>query len=212
MISTRLYKDRYTAKEYADLAVWCNQNGAVIADKGDYYEAAALPAPTLAERRSRALAMAQTAFAARRDAVRWVGGYGFDCAPEDITNFMAAYTPLLVAGAGSTQYKVWLTDSAKGIVTLTLDEMTAVYREVRASQLEAYAWYERTRKAIEAADSADALAAVLAEMTAESTDTSSAEMACAGDSADATTAGVADGDRADDASSAEMASAEETQP
>ena len=29
----------YTNKEYADLAVYCNKNGVIIEDKGDYLEA-----------------------------------------------------------------------------------------------------------------------------------------------------------------------------
>lgn len=116
------------------------------------------PPPTpLAQLKADALDRAKTTFAARRDAVRWIGGYGFDCAAEDITNFMAAYTPLLVAGKGTAQYKVHLTDSAKGIVTLTLADLTAVYTAVRTSQLEAYAWYERVRANIENAQSADEL-------------------------------------------------------
>lgn len=121
------------------------------------------PSTPLAQLKADALDRAKTAFAARRDAVRWIGGYGFDCAAEDITNFMAAYTPLLVAGEGTAQYKVHLTDSAKGIVTLTLADMTAVYTAVRTSQLEDYAWYERVRTSIENAQSADRLDALCRE-------------------------------------------------
>ena len=36
----------YTDKQYADLAVYCNNNGKVIEDKGDYLEAVNLPEPT----------------------------------------------------------------------------------------------------------------------------------------------------------------------
>ena len=38
MIGTRLYKGQYTSKQYADTAVWCNQNNAHLEDKGTYYE------------------------------------------------------------------------------------------------------------------------------------------------------------------------------
>ena len=43
MLGTKLYKGKYTNKEYADLAVWCNTNNATIEDKGDYYECVAIP-------------------------------------------------------------------------------------------------------------------------------------------------------------------------
>ena len=40
----------YTNKEYADLAVYCNENGKVIEDKGDYLEAVNPPEPSDEER------------------------------------------------------------------------------------------------------------------------------------------------------------------
>ena len=39
----------YTNAQYADLAVYCNNNGKVIEDKGDYLEAVNLPEPTVEE-------------------------------------------------------------------------------------------------------------------------------------------------------------------
>ena len=39
----------YTNKQYADLAVFCNENGLIIEDKGDYLEAVNLPEPTVEE-------------------------------------------------------------------------------------------------------------------------------------------------------------------
>ena len=49
MIGTKLYKGKFTNKEYADLAVWCNANNATIEDKGEYYEVVAIPVPALDE-------------------------------------------------------------------------------------------------------------------------------------------------------------------
>ena len=49
MLGTKLYKGKYTNKEYADLACWCNANNATIEDKGEYYECVAIPAPSLDE-------------------------------------------------------------------------------------------------------------------------------------------------------------------
>ena len=92
-------------------------------------------------------------FAQKRDTIRWldINGkkYGFDCASEDITNFMAAYTPLLIAGTGTVFYKVWLSETEKGIVELTAENMTAVYTAVRSGQMAAYAWYEAKKAEIQ---------------------------------------------------------------
>lgn len=60
MLGTKLYKGQYTNKEYADLAVWCNANGATIEDMGDYYECKALPAPSLEELKTAKLAAVDT--------------------------------------------------------------------------------------------------------------------------------------------------------
>ena len=45
----KLYKNEMTNTQYADLAVYCNNNGKVIEDKGDYLEAVNLPEPTVEE-------------------------------------------------------------------------------------------------------------------------------------------------------------------
>ena len=99
-------------------------------------------------------------FAKRRDAVRWINlpsgnRYGFDCAVEDISNFMAAYTPLLIAGSGETGYKVWKSETEKGLVILTFADMQAAYTYVRESQLSAYAWLSASQAKINAVTEAD---------------------------------------------------------
>lgn len=44
MLGTKLYKGKYTNKEYADLAVACNKAGNLtIEDKGDYFEVVEIP-------------------------------------------------------------------------------------------------------------------------------------------------------------------------
>lgn len=40
-------KDGMTNKQYADLAVYCNQNGLIIEDKGEYLESVNPPKPTV---------------------------------------------------------------------------------------------------------------------------------------------------------------------
>ena len=99
-------------------------------------------------------------FANRRDAVRWINlpsgnRYGFDCAVEDISNFMAAYTPLLIAETGETEYKVWKSETEKGLVILTFADMQAAYTYVRESQLSAYAWLSSSQTKINAVTEAD---------------------------------------------------------
>ena len=99
-------------------------------------------------------------FANRRDSVRWINlpsgnRYGFDCAVEDISNFMAAYTPLLIAGSGETGYKVWKSEAEKGLVILPFADMQAAYDYVRESQLSAYAWLASSQAKINAVTETD---------------------------------------------------------
>lgn len=112
---------------------------------------------TLDKAKERYISSAGSEFAKRRDAIRWVDGYGYDCQSEDITNFMAAFTPLLVAGSGSVYYKVWLTETTKGVVERNYEQMLAVYTAVRTSQLEAYSWYEGIKAQLNAATTIEEL-------------------------------------------------------
>ena len=57
----------YTNKEYADLAVYCNRNGLIIEDKGDYLEAVNPPEPTDEQKAAEARAKRDR----RINAIRW---------------------------------------------------------------------------------------------------------------------------------------------
>ena len=113
--------------------------------------------PSLDELKNIKLNQSGAEFAKRRDAIRWVDGYGFDCAVDDITNFMAAFTPLLVAKTGTVFYKVWVDEHTKGIAELSYTQMQAAYDTVRNSQMSAYAWYETIKAQILACQTADEL-------------------------------------------------------
>ena len=47
MIGKKLYKNNQDdMAQYMETAIWCNENGAHIEDKGEYYEVVENPAPT----------------------------------------------------------------------------------------------------------------------------------------------------------------------
>lgn len=50
MIGTKFYKGKYDLDEYAYVTEWCNNNHAMIVDKGEYYEVVPVPAPTKKEK------------------------------------------------------------------------------------------------------------------------------------------------------------------
>lgn len=123
--------------------------------------------PSLDELKEVKLNEAGELFAQKRDAIRWVkiddtNTYGFDCASEDITNFLAAYTFLdtQVEKSNTTMYKIWLDKENKGIVELNLEQMSKVFNDVRTSQFEAYAWYENIKQQINNCQSKEDLNAI----------------------------------------------------
>lgn len=165
MIGTKLYKGQFENSEYADLAVWCNMNGsATIVDKGEYYECVNIE-PSLEDLREQALSALGEEFVKRRDAIRWIeissGTYGFDCATEDMTNFFSALKGFdFDETLESTFYKVWLTETSKGLIQLTKADFAIIYNAVRTSQLNDYAWYETTKEQILSAQSKEDLPAL----------------------------------------------------
>lgn len=99
-------------------------------------------------------------FVKRRDTIRFINlpsgnRYGFDCAPEDITNFMASYTPLLVAQSGSTGYNVWLDNEEKNFVILDYADFAFCYKYVSDSQKQDYVWYKSSKAKLLAVSEAD---------------------------------------------------------
>lgn len=146
-----------------DAVKWAEENGAYILQNGTKFTIVAVPAPSLEELKQAKHNAAGAAFAAKRDAIRFVklsdgNTYGFDCANEDITNFFASWKA--AEKDGQTPYKVWMNETTKGMIMLPLADFDTVFDAVRDSQLEAYAWYNATAAAIAAATSKEELEAI----------------------------------------------------
>lgn len=60
MLGTQIKKPVEDLEAYSKCAKWCNENRAYIEDKGDYYEAVAIPEPTEKELSAQALAQAKS--------------------------------------------------------------------------------------------------------------------------------------------------------
>ena len=164
-IGDKIYKnDKEAMNNYADVANACNTNQWLIVDKGDFYEIVKQPEPTLAELKAEKHNEAGALFAHKRDAIRQVqisdgNTYGFDCANEDITNFLTSWEAAKISG--STPYKVWVNSNAKTLIVMQLDDFTTVFNAVRTSQLEAYAWYNSVDAQIQAATTKEELEAII---------------------------------------------------
>lgn len=106
-------------------------------------------------------------FANKRDCIRWVEchdnkTYGFDCENEDIVNFLASWKSV-ENNDTETSYKVWITDTIKGLVQLNNADFNNVYKIVRQSQFEAYLWYENIKSDILKAQTKEELEKIIIE-------------------------------------------------
>ena len=164
MLGTKLYKGKFTNEEYFNASEWCEPNGCMIVDKGEYYEVVEIPTPSLEELKATKHNAAGVAFAAKRDAIRFVkvsdgNTYGFDCANEDITNFFASWKA--AERDGQAPYKVWHNETTKGMIIMQLADFDTVFDVVRESQIAAYGWYETIAARIVAATTKEELESIV---------------------------------------------------
>lgn len=165
MLGTKLYKNNTDdMARYTEIAMACNKAGNLtIENNGEYYEVVEIPAPSLEELKTAKHEAAGAAFAAKRDAIRFVklsdgNTYGFDCANEDITNFMANWKAAELDG--QTAHKVWLDETTKGMVVMQPADFKTVFDIANKSQKEAYVWYGEVAARIAAATSKEELDAI----------------------------------------------------
>ena len=140
MIGTKIYKDNFNTEEYAECAEWCNSNNATIADKGEYYECIAIPAPSLDELKAQKL----TELKSIRDTeevkpIEYNGNlFDFDEKARDRIN--SAIIALSITGqsiewttADNTNVAV-TADDLRGViaaVAMRSNELHAKYRELK---------------------------------------------------------------------------------
>ena len=158
----------YRGKEYWLPGDTYDTPGREVKEIGPLPEGAMLTPPeqTLEEAKADKHREAGASFAQKRDAIRQIelsdgNTYGFDCANEDITNFMASWKAAEVSG--SAPYKVWKADGSKGMITMQLADFKTVFNAVRTSQLEAYAWYGAVDVQIQAAATKEDLETIVLE-------------------------------------------------
>ena len=162
------YKEDNRGKEYWLPSDEYGTPARTMKELGAFPDGAVFEAPTkpFEMAKEEKLNKAGSLFAQKRDARRFIQldetrYYGFDCASEDITNFLARWTPLAMMGGGESQYKVWLNETEKDLVMLSLADYNLVYQVVSVSQLEAYDWYKVVQAQINACTTKEELEAIV---------------------------------------------------
>ena len=159
MIGTAFYKNNLDDTAYALAALWCNENGATIEDKGDYFEVVEIPAPTLAEVKKKKIAHLKN----ERDALEvediTVNGNTFDYddkARERINNAIIA----LQASGTSILWTLANNDS----VLVTAQDLVAVVSAVAVRSNTLHIAYRDAKAKVNAAMTAEEVNAVELEV------------------------------------------------
>lgn len=159
MIGTAFYKNNLDDTAYALAALWCNENGATIEDKGDYFEVVEIPAPTLAEVKKKKIAHLKN----ERDALEvediTVNGNTFDYddkARERINNAIIA----LQASGTSILWTLANNDS----VLVTAQDLVAVVSAVAVRSNALHIAYRDAKAKVNAAMTAEEVNAVELEV------------------------------------------------
>ena len=143
MLGTKIYKTDMS--NYTECAIWCNQNKATIADKGDYYECVAIPAPSLDELKQAKL----TELKNIRDneevkPIEYNGNlYDFDDKARDRIN--SAIIALDITG----QSIEWTTADNSN-ATVTADDLRGVVANVAVRSNELHIKYRELKEQVEA--------------------------------------------------------------
>lgn len=105
MIGTKFYKPLETQEQldaYSQAAEWCNNNNAMIEDKGDYYEVVAIPEPTLDEVKANKIAELKGIRDAKEVEDIQVNGYPYDYDEKARERINAAIIALDLTGGTIT--------------------------------------------------------------------------------------------------------------
>lgn len=161
MIGTKLYKNnKNDMAQYTETAIWCNENNATIYDKGEYYEVATIPEPTLDELKADKL----EALKAERDTKevepieynRHL--YDYDDKARDRIN--AAIIALELAGAEASLE--W-TCADNTDATVTAADLRNIIAAVAVRSNTLHIAYRTAKTAVEAAESKEDLEAIVLE-------------------------------------------------
>lgn len=157
MIGTKFFKNNYDQKEYTASAIWCNENGATIEDKGDFFEVVAIPGPSLDEVKADKIA----ALKAKRDAAEIEpiehNGNRFDY-DEQARDRLAIARQAIEDGA--TDSIVWTTaDNTRVSLVLADFKGIVIAAALRSNAL--HVKYNELKSWVQAAETADDVAAVV---------------------------------------------------
>ena len=149
MIGKKISKTVDDLDDYAVTAEWCNINGAVIEDRGGWYEVVGLPEPpepTVEEVRAEKLAELNAAFEVASKEAHCRSSLGFDIDADEVAN--RNVTSLLVALEATGEKTVPFCAVDNSFHEVTTDELKTLQLEIIAHARTLYARKWALREAI----------------------------------------------------------------
>ncbi|EEO27217.1 DUF4376 domain-containing protein [Oxalobacter paraformigenes] len=156
MIGKQITKPVSDWGDYTQTAIWCNDNRAVIEDKGDWYEVVALPEPpkpTLDEARAGKLVELNAAFATASANAHCRSSLGFEINADEIANRNIEGLTLVLQPGESTLFRAY--DNT--FHEVTREQLETMRKEIVVNSQKLYQAKWTLEAAITAAETVEAL-------------------------------------------------------
>ena len=157
MIGKKIDKPVKNAKDYANTAIWCNDNRATIEDKGEYYEVVALPEKTLEEARAAKLTELNAAFTAASENAHCQSSAGFEIDANETANRNIEGLVLVLKPEESTLFRDW----DNRFHEVTKEQLETMRKEIVVNSQRLYQTKWQIEAAIEAAETVGELDAIV---------------------------------------------------
>lgn len=157
MIGKIFKKYHYNTKDYAQTAVWCNNNHAIIVDKGDYLEVVQITLSLEEEKKAKITELKAARDNAEVQPIEYNGKlYDYDDKARDRIN------AAIIALDGTTQTLSWTTaDNQEAIVNA--DDLKNIVRAVAVRSNELHTKYREQKEAVSTCTTADEVASIGAD-------------------------------------------------
>ena len=156
MIRKQIQKPVKDWSEYTEVAIWCNDNKAIIEDKVKYYEVVALPEKTLEEVKAVKLSELNIAFKSASEKARCMSSAGFEINADEKANRNIEGLVLVLKPEESTLFRSY--DNSFHKVTKEQLEMMRKEIAVNSQRLCQIKW--QIEAAIDVAETLDELNAI----------------------------------------------------
>ena len=157
MIGKKIQKPVLNWDEYAQAAIWCNENNAIIEDKDEYYEVVAIPEPTLDEQKKARLAELETAFTRASQEAHCTSSVGFEIDADEIANRNIEGLVLVMQPEQTTLFRAY--DNT--FHEVTREQLEVMRKEIVVNSQYLYQAKWTTEAQIKAAETAEALDTII---------------------------------------------------